>query len=119
LSSLVMIRLGRVHQSLMVDVRAINAKLQRRSKLLLRLTGRDPAPHLNKLAAALERTRGVLHTAGMTRQTASFTVKSSVAPVPRSFSAAPPKPNTRPLLKRSIDRDFKPTSAGAGAFLGN
>jgi N-acetylmuramic acid 6-phosphate etherase len=41
LSSLVMIRLGRVHQGLMVDVQAINAKLERRSEnILRRLTGR-------------------------------------------------------------------------------
>ena len=36
LSSLVMIRLGRVHQGLMVDVRATNAKLARRSENILR-----------------------------------------------------------------------------------
>jgi N-acetylmuramic acid 6-phosphate etherase len=41
LSSLVMIRLGRVHGGLMVDVQAINAKLVRRSEMILhRLTGR-------------------------------------------------------------------------------
>jgi N-acetylmuramic acid 6-phosphate etherase len=41
LSSLVMIRLGRVHEGLMVDVQAINAKLARRSEnILRRLTGR-------------------------------------------------------------------------------
>jgi N-acetylmuramic acid 6-phosphate etherase len=42
LSSLVMIRLGRVHEGLMVDVQAINAKLARRSEnILRRLTGRS------------------------------------------------------------------------------
>jgi N-acetylmuramic acid 6-phosphate etherase len=42
LSSLVMIRLGRVHEGLMVDVRATNAKLVERSKNILhRLTGRS------------------------------------------------------------------------------
>ena len=42
LSSLVMIRLGRVHGGLMVDVQAINAKLARRSESILsRLTGRS------------------------------------------------------------------------------
>ena len=35
LSSLVMIRLGRVHEGLMVDVQAINAKLVRRSETIL------------------------------------------------------------------------------------
>jgi N-acetylmuramic acid 6-phosphate etherase len=41
LSSLVMIRLGRVHEGLMVDVQAVNAKLERRSEnILRRLTGR-------------------------------------------------------------------------------
>ena len=43
LSSLIMIRLGRVHEGLMVDVQAINAKLARRSEnILMRLTGRTP-----------------------------------------------------------------------------
>lgn len=42
LSSLVMIRLGRVYEGLMVDVQASNKKLVRRSeKILLRLTGRS------------------------------------------------------------------------------
>jgi N-acetylmuramic acid 6-phosphate etherase len=44
ISSLVMIRLGRVHAGLMVDVQATNAKLARRSEAILRqLTGRDAA----------------------------------------------------------------------------
>ena len=44
LSSLMMIRLGRVHEGLMVDLQAINAKLARRSEnILIRLTGRTPA----------------------------------------------------------------------------
>jgi N-acetylmuramic acid 6-phosphate etherase len=55
LSSLVMIRLGRVHEGLMVDVQAINAKLARRSENILhRLTGR-PA---EEVAAALHRANG-------------------------------------------------------------
>jgi N-acetylmuramic acid 6-phosphate etherase len=42
LSSLAMIRLGRVHAGLMVDVQATNAKLARRSEAILRqITGRD------------------------------------------------------------------------------
>lgn len=42
LSSLVMIRLGRVYRGLMVDVQASNAKLERRSeKMLVQLTGRS------------------------------------------------------------------------------
>ncbi len=42
LSTLVMIRLGRVHQGLMVDVRATNAKLIERSKRIIRhLTNRS------------------------------------------------------------------------------
>jgi N-acetylmuramic acid 6-phosphate etherase len=41
LSSLLMIRLGRVYEGLMVDVQAMNAKLMRRSEeMLLRLTAR-------------------------------------------------------------------------------
>jgi N-acetylmuramic acid 6-phosphate etherase len=42
LSSLLMIRLGRVYEGLMVDVQAVNQKLVRRSEdMLLRLTGRS------------------------------------------------------------------------------
>jgi N-acetylmuramic acid 6-phosphate etherase len=42
LSTLVMIRLGRVHKGLMVDMQAINAKLVSRSEnILRRLSGRD------------------------------------------------------------------------------
>jgi N-acetylmuramic acid 6-phosphate etherase len=40
LSTLVMVRLGRVHDGLMVDMRASNAKLEQRSRrMLMRLTG--------------------------------------------------------------------------------
>ena len=42
LSSLVMIRLGRVYRGLMVDLKAVNKKLTRRSeKILLELSGRS------------------------------------------------------------------------------
>jgi N-acetylmuramic acid 6-phosphate etherase len=55
LSSLVMIRLGRVHEGLMVDMQAINTKLARRSEnILIRLTGRTPA----EVRAALDRANG-------------------------------------------------------------
>jgi len=55
LSSLVMIRLGRVHEGLMVDVQAINAKLARRSEnILRRLTGRSS----EDVAAALRGANG-------------------------------------------------------------
>ena len=55
LSSLVMIRLGRVHGGLMVDVQAINAKLVRRSRMILRrLTGRSS----EDIAEALRRANG-------------------------------------------------------------
>ncbi len=55
LSSLVMIRLGRVHEGLMVDVKATNAKLARRSETILRrLTGRGEA----EAADALRRANG-------------------------------------------------------------
>jgi N-acetylmuramic acid 6-phosphate etherase len=55
LSTLVMIRLGRVHKGLMVDVQAINAKLVQRSEnILRRLSGRsDEETH-----DALQRARG-------------------------------------------------------------
>jgi len=44
LSSLVMIRLGRVYRGLMVDLKAVNKKLIRRSEnILLELSGRSPA----------------------------------------------------------------------------
>jgi N-acetylmuramic acid 6-phosphate etherase len=55
LSSLVMIRLGRVHEGLMVDLQAINAKLIRRSEnILIRLTGRTP----DEVRSALDRANG-------------------------------------------------------------
>jgi len=55
LSSLVMIRLGRVHEGLMVDVQAINAKLARRSQSILRrLTGRSG----DDVSEALRRANG-------------------------------------------------------------
>jgi len=53
LSSLIMIRLGRVYGGLMVDVQAANAKLARRSQSMLRhLTGRSSDEIRAALAAA-------------------------------------------------------------------
>ncbi|MGA7326811.1 MAG: N-acetylmuramic acid 6-phosphate etherase [Rhodomicrobium sp.] len=53
LSSLAMIRLGRVYAGLMVEVQASNAKLaQRQEKMLMQLTGRDPAEVRNALKRA-------------------------------------------------------------------
>jgi N-acetylmuramic acid 6-phosphate etherase len=55
LSCLLMILLGRVYQGLMVDVRALNEKLVRRSEdMLIRLTGRSR----DEARAALERANG-------------------------------------------------------------
>jgi N-acetylmuramic acid 6-phosphate etherase len=55
LSTLVMIRLGRVHEGIMVDVQAVNAKLVGRSEnILRRLSGRNEP----ELRAALERAGG-------------------------------------------------------------
>ncbi len=55
LSSLLMIRLGRVYKGLMVDVNASNAKLAvRREAIVLSLTGRSR----EDVRAALERTKG-------------------------------------------------------------
>jgi N-acetylmuramic acid 6-phosphate etherase len=55
ITSLVMIRLGKVHAGLMVDVQATNAKLVRRSEAILRqLSGRDAAD----IRAALDRAQG-------------------------------------------------------------
>jgi N-acetylmuramic acid 6-phosphate etherase len=55
LSTLVMIRLGRVHEGLMVDVQAINAKLVARSEnILRRLSGRSEV----EVREALERAGG-------------------------------------------------------------
>jgi N-acetylmuramic acid 6-phosphate etherase len=63
---LVMIRLGRVHQGLMVDVRAINAKLQRRSEhMLLRLTGRDPCAALEQAGSSVKLAVLSRHACGM------------------------------------------------------
>jgi N-acetylmuramic acid 6-phosphate etherase len=53
LATLVMIRLGRVHEGLMVDVRATNAKLVQRSETILcRLSGRSSAEARDALARA-------------------------------------------------------------------
>jgi N-acetylmuramic acid 6-phosphate etherase len=53
LSTLVMIRLGRVHEGLMVDVQAINAKLVERSEnILRRLSGRSSGEVRDALACA-------------------------------------------------------------------
>jgi N-acetylmuramic acid 6-phosphate etherase len=53
LSSLVMIRLGRVYQGLMVDLQAVNRKLVRRSEeILSHLTGADSAAVRDALARA-------------------------------------------------------------------
>jgi N-acetylmuramic acid 6-phosphate etherase len=55
LSTLVMIRLGRVHEGLMVDVQAVNAKLIGRSQnILRRLSGRSE----QELRDALQRAGG-------------------------------------------------------------
>jgi N-acetylmuramic acid 6-phosphate etherase len=60
LSSLVMIRLGRVHRGLMVEVKAVNAKLARRSEdILMQLTGSDR----NAARGALTSTGGDLKAA--------------------------------------------------------
>ena len=60
LSSLVMIRLGRVYRGLMVDLKAVNKKLLRRSeKILLELSGRSR----EEVHDALQRAEGNLKTA--------------------------------------------------------
>jgi N-acetylmuramic acid 6-phosphate (MurNAc-6-P) etherase len=79
LSSSVMIRLGRVHQGLMVDVQAINATLLRRSEhMLLRLTGRDP----RDVRAALEQASSIVKLAGCR-------FVPAVCRTPRARSSAP------------------------------
>jgi N-acetylmuramic acid 6-phosphate etherase len=60
LSSLVMIRLGRVYRGLMVDLKAVNKKLIRRSeKILLELSGRSR----EEVRDALQRADGNVKTA--------------------------------------------------------
>jgi N-acetylmuramic acid 6-phosphate etherase len=60
LSSLVMIRLGRVYRGLMVDLKAVNKKLIRRSeKILLELSGRSR----EEVHEALHRAEGNVKTA--------------------------------------------------------
>ena len=55
LSTLVMIRLGRVYRGLMVDVQATNRKLaKRRERMVAHLTGHDPTP----VREALQRAGG-------------------------------------------------------------
>jgi len=100
LSSLVMIRLGRVHQGLMVDVQAINAKLVRRSEnILRRLTGcggeeaREALERANgnvKLAILLvhgctpqEATQALDQSRGLLRQALEMVGGRDAHPVPR------------------------------------
>lgn len=65
LSSLAMIRLGRVHAGLMVDVQATNAKLERRSEAILRqITGRDAT----EVRDALDRSGGQVKLAALVLQ---------------------------------------------------
>ena len=60
LSSLVMIRLGRVYRGLMVDLQAVNTKLVRRSEnILMQLTSRPR----EEVRTALRQTRGDVKTA--------------------------------------------------------
>jgi N-acetylmuramic acid 6-phosphate etherase len=62
LSSLLMIRLGRVYKGLMVDVQASNAKLAaRRESILFTITGRSR----DEVRAALERTNGSVKLAAL------------------------------------------------------
>ena len=62
LSSLLMIRLGRVYKGLMVDVQASNAKLaSRRESILVSITGRSR----DEVRAALERTNGSVKLAAL------------------------------------------------------
>lgn len=69
LSSLVMIRLGRVHEGLMVDLQAINAKLARRSEnILIRLTGRTA----EEVRSALDQANGSVKLAVLLLQGYSF-----------------------------------------------
>lgn len=69
LSTLVMIRLGRVHEGLMVDVQAINAKLVERSEnILRRLSGRSRV----EVHDALERAGGSIKVAMLLLQGCSI-----------------------------------------------
>ncbi len=75
LSSLVMIRLGHVHQGLMVDVKATNAKLVRRSESILRrLTGCGDG----EVADALRRAGGNVKLAVLLLQGCSLDEAASV-----------------------------------------
>ncbi len=75
LSSLVMIRLGHVHEGLMVDVKATNAKLARRSETILRrLTGCGDG----EVADALRRANGNVKLAVLLLQGCSLDEAASV-----------------------------------------
>jgi N-acetylmuramic acid 6-phosphate etherase len=53
LSTLIMVRLGRVYRGLMVDMRATNAKLRRRSEIMVsQITGCDDATAIEALRRA-------------------------------------------------------------------
>jgi hypothetical protein len=91
LSSLVMIRLGKVYAGLMVDVQASNAKIaERRENMLIHLTGSSG----EDVREALKRARGSV--ARCFRAGASWTK-------PRGFSIVPAASSGR--LWRSLRRD--------------
>ena len=108
LSSLAMIRLGRVHAGLMVDVQATNAKLARRSEAILRqITGREGPEVREALARAdgqVKLAALVLH--GLTPEDgaallnrAGGHLRSALALLARSsgtdIDAPPPSPETK------------------------
>ncbi|MCW3476127.1 N-acetylmuramic acid 6-phosphate etherase [Limobrevibacterium gyesilva] len=78
-STLVMVRLGRVHQGLMVDMQARNEKLRRRAQRMLHhLTGRDDAAIRTALDAAGGRVKtAVLILEGLDRTEAESLLERS------------------------------------------
>jgi N-acetylmuramic acid 6-phosphate etherase len=88
-SSLVMVRLGRVHRGLMVDMQARNAKLRARAvRMLRRLTGREDAALDAALAAADGRVKtAVLVLEGMDRAGAEAALAGQGGSLRRALAA--------------------------------
>ena len=114
LSSLVMIRLGRVHEGLMVDVQAINAKLVRRSESILqRLTGRTS----EEVADALGRAKGsvklaVLLLNGYAPDEAEDALERAGGKLRVALQGAGPKKDGGRTSEPRIDRADAPSIAG-------
>jgi N-acetylmuramic acid 6-phosphate etherase len=91
LSTQVMVRLGRVHAGLMVDMRPANAKLEARARaMVMRLAGTDAAGAEAALAVAGGRVKpAVLIALGLSAEAAQAALAESGGVLRRALSRAP------------------------------